>query len=67
MIIMTPQIDPTRQIPSGPTSFMTERNEHEVRCSMCARTIYVDDQAYRRADEAEVLCEMCAEAYEDVA
>lgn len=70
MIVMTSQIDPTRQIPSGPTSFMTERNEYEVRCGMCARPVYVDADTYQNGSEAtasgvdnQYRCEICAEEY----
>ena len=36
-------------------SIMTDDNQHEVRCGMCARELYVDEDAYelvaRRFDE----------------
>jgi hypothetical protein len=70
MMIVTPQNDPTKL---GPTSFMTERNEHEVRCGMCRRPFYVDDETYRDAGEAiesglddPYRCEVCAEEYDDL-
>lgn len=73
MILLTPQADPAKQITMGPTSFMTERNEHEVRCGMCARPVYVDDQTYRNGSEAiesgldnPYRCETCAEEYDDL-
>jgi hypothetical protein len=53
---------------------MTERNEHEVRCGMCAREVYVDDETYRFASRAiesgldnPFRCEVCAEEYDDLA
>lgn len=71
MILMTPHIDPARQLLTGPTAFMTERNEHEVRCGLCARPVYVDDETYRMANESgpddPFRCEICAEENVDVA
>ncbi len=66
MITMTPHIDPTTQMPTGPTLFMTERNEHEVRCGMCARSLYVDDETYHEGSQSGLdnnpyRCEVCAE------
>ena len=73
-MILTPHIDPTKQTLTGPTSFMTERNEHEVRCGMCARAVYVDEETYRFASEAiesgldnPYRCEVCGEEYDDLA
>ena len=73
MMILRPQIDQNKQTATGPTSFMTERNEHEVRCGMCARTVYVDEETYRFASEAiesgldnPFRCEVCAEEYDDL-
>ena len=67
-------IDPDQQTEPGPTSFMTELNEHEVRCGMCARTIYVDEETCRLASEAiesgldnPYRCASCAEEYDDLA
>jgi hypothetical protein len=52
---------------------MTEQNEHEVRCGMCAREIYVDEETFRSASEAidsgldsPFRCEICAEEYDDL-
>ena len=52
---------------------MTERNEHEVRCAMCARTVYVDEETFDFANEAiesgldnPFRCEICAEEYDDL-
>jgi hypothetical protein len=71
MMIVTPQIDPTKP---GPTSFMTERNDREVRCGMCRRAFYVDDETYQYTTEAiesglddPYRCEVCAEEYDDLA
>lgn len=53
---------------------MTESNSHEVRCGMCARELYVDEESYRRYMVAltsgldnPFLCEMCNEEYDDPA
>jgi hypothetical protein len=49
-------------------SIMTDDNQHEVRCGMCAREIYVDEDAYRHYTEVLVSgldnpfrCEICGE------
>jgi len=56
------------------TSIMTDDRQHEVRCGMCARELYVDEQAYRYYAEALLSgldnpfrCEVCAEEYDDLA
>jgi hypothetical protein len=74
MTILQSQFDPNTQIATGPTSFMTEQNEHEVRCGMCARAVYVNEETYRFASEAmesgldnPFRCEVCAEEYDDLA
>ena len=65
------QIQPTI-IPA--TSVMTDDRQHEVRCGMCARELYVDEVAYRAYAEALLSgldnpfrCEVCAEEYDDLA
>jgi hypothetical protein len=67
-MILAPQIDPYRNEATGPTAFMTERNEQEVRCGICARPLYVSDETYRSFTEAvetglehPFLCEVCSE------
>lgn len=67
-------IDPDQQRTTGPTSFLTERNEHAVRCGICARTEYVDEETFLFISEAiegglENLfrCEICEEEYDDLA
>ena len=56
------------------TSIMTDDNQHEVRCGMCAREMNVDDEGYRRYMDAiqsgldnPFLCEVCNEEYDDLA
>lgn len=74
MTTLRTNIDPEQQTLTGPTSFMTERNEHEVRCGICARPVYVDEEAYiTGSDEVEAglgnpfRCEVCEEEYDDLA
>ncbi|HAF14472.1 MAG TPA: hypothetical protein DCK93_12110 [Blastocatellia bacterium] len=74
MTTLRSYIDPDQQSTSSPTSFMTERNEHEVRCGMCARAVYVDEETFRFVSEAiasgldnPFRCEVCEEEYDDLA
>jgi hypothetical protein len=53
---------------------MTDEKQHEVRCGMCARELYVDEVAYRSYAEALLSgldnpfrCLVCAEEYDDLA
>jgi hypothetical protein len=71
MTTLRSYIDPDQQPVTGPTSFMTDRNEHEVRCGMCARETYVDEETFRSGSEAmesgmenPFRCEICAEEYD---
>jgi len=54
-------------------SIMTEERQHEVRCGVCARELYVDDDAYGKYTEALISgldnpfrCEVCSEEYDDL-
>jgi hypothetical protein len=74
MTTLRSYIDPEEQKVIGPTSFMTDRNEHEVRCGLCARAAYVDEESFRLVSEAidsglenPFRCEICAEEYDDLA
>jgi hypothetical protein len=74
MTTLRSYIDPDQQITTDPTSFLTERNEHEVRCGICARTVFVDEETYTFSSDAmksgldnPFRCEVCAEEYEDLA
>lgn len=74
MTTLRSYIDPDQQTATGPTSFMTERNEIEVRCGICARQVYVDEETYRfGTDEIKsgldnpFRCENCEEDYDDLA
>jgi uncharacterized protein YlaI len=73
MTTLQPSLNLNSQLADGPTSFMTERNEHEVRCGMCAREVYVDDETYRVGSDAmnsgpanPFRCEVCADQYDDL-
>ena len=66
--------DQTPQAPILATSIMTDENQHEVRCGMCARELYVDEDAYQFYSEALLAgldnpfrCEVCSEEYDDLA
>lgn len=70
---LTPQTDLHKQ-PAVPTSVDTEQDEHEVRCGMCAREIYVNEETYKSVSEVmesgldnPFRCEVCAEEYDDLA
>jgi len=50
---------------------MTDENQHEIRCGMCARELYVDEDSYGYYSEALMSgldnpfrCEVCNEEYE---
>jgi hypothetical protein len=49
-------------------SIMTDENQHEVRCGMCAREIYVDEDGYQFYNDALLSgsenlfrCEICSD------
>ena len=55
------------------TSVMTDEKQHEVRCGMCARELYVNEDDYRFYSEALLSgldnpfrCEVCSEEYDDL-
>jgi hypothetical protein len=67
-------IDQTQQPPNSASAIMTDEQQHEVRCGMCARELYVDDEGYRLYMEAinsgldnPFRCEVCNEEYDDLA
>ena len=64
----------TQQTIIPATSIMTDERQHEVRCGMCARELYVDESAYGSYARALLSgldnpfrCEVCAEEYDDLA
>lgn len=73
MATLRSYIDQNQQRPIPATSIMTDDKEHEVRCGMCAKEIYVDDDAFSLYSEALLSgldnpfrCEVCAEEYDDL-
>ena len=67
-------IEPTapKAPPAQPN--MTDEHQHEVRCGMCAKELYVDDEGYRLYTDALISgldnpfrCEICNEEYDDLA
>ena len=57
----------------GPTVFKTERNQREVRCGMCGRIIYVEEEAFDFVSDAikaglddPFRCELCKEEYDEL-
>lgn len=67
-------IDQNQTPPIAPSAIMTDETQHEVRCGMCARELYVDDEGYRLYMEAMTSgldnpfrCETCNEEYDDLA
>lgn len=74
MTIPGTYIDRNHQLPITATSTMTDENQYEVRCGMCARELYVDEESHRLYSEALVSgldnpfrCEVCSEEYDDLA
>jgi hypothetical protein len=74
MTTLRSYIDPDQQTATGPTSLMTERNEREVRCGICARPVYVDEETYRFGSdemnsglENPFRCEICEDEDDDFA
>jgi len=73
MIPLGSYTDQNQQTLIPATSIMTEERQHEVRCGVCAREIYVDDDAYNYYTEALISgldnpfrCEVCSEEYDDL-
>ncbi|HZJ46977.1 MAG TPA: hypothetical protein VFD63_24580 [Pyrinomonadaceae bacterium] len=70
----TLQLIPTQtKATHGPTVFKTERNQHEVRCGMCGKIIYVDEATFSFVGDAikagldnPFRCEVCKEEYDDL-
>ena len=63
----------TQRAPIPATSLMTDEKQHEVRCGMCARELYVDEDSYLLYSEALLSgldnpfrCEVCSEEYDDL-
>ena len=67
-------IDQNQQRPVTAPSIMTDDEQHEVRCGMCASELYVNDKGYGLYMEAinsgldnPFRCEVCSEEYDDLA
>ena len=74
MATLRSDVDQNQERAFVATPIMTEKNQHEVRCGMCSREIYVDDDDYGKYREALISgldnpfrCEMCSEEYDDLA
>jgi hypothetical protein len=74
MTTLRSYIDQNQQTPLPATSIMTDEKQHEIRCGMCARELYVDEDSYRLYAEALISgldnpfrCEVCSEEYDDLA
>lgn len=57
----------------GPTVFKTERNQHEVRCGMCGRIVYVEEETFSFVSDAieagldnPFRCALCKVEYDDL-
>jgi hypothetical protein len=71
MSTVRPYMDQTQLTSILGGSIMTDENQHEIRCGMCARELYVDEDAYHYYSEALLSgldnpfrCEVCNEEYE---
>jgi len=74
MTTLRSYLDPDQHIATGPTSFMTKQNEIEVRCGICARSVFIDEETYgfgsdeiKSGLENPFRCEDCGEDYDDLA
>jgi hypothetical protein len=74
MTTLRSNMEPDQQRTTDPAAFIAERNEHEVRCGMCSRAVYVDEETFCFATEAmesgldnPFRCEVCKEEYDDLA
>ena len=57
----------------GPTVFKTEPNQHEVRCGMCGRIIYVEEETFSFVSDAieagldnPFRCALCKVEYDEL-
>jgi hypothetical protein len=72
--VMIEQLVPNPNVSTyGPTVFKTERNQHQVRCGMCGRIIYVEEDTFKFVGDAikagldaPFQCEVCSEEYDDL-
>jgi hypothetical protein len=73
MTTLRSYLDPDKHTAIVATPIMTELHDHEVRCGMCAKEIYVDEETHRLGSEEmrsgldnPFRCEVCAEEYDDL-
>ncbi len=73
MSTLNSYIDQRRPGVIAAQSNMTDETQHEVRCGMCARELYVDEEGYRLYMESinsgldnPFRCEICNEEYDDL-
>ena len=66
-------IDQNLQTPILATSIMTDDTQHEVRCGMCGRIIYVEEQTFNFVSDAieagldnPFRCALCKVEYDDL-
>lgn len=71
--MMLPLVPNQKLSTQGPTVFKTERNQHEVRCGMCGRIIYVEEETFNFVSDAieagldnPFRCVLCKEEYDDL-
>ena len=67
-------IDQDQQRRPAVTEFPSDNNLREVRCGMCAKELFVDEEGYRLYMEAlnsgldnPFRCDVCNEEYDDLA
>ena len=72
MTTLQPVLNTNTEGANSPTSLITELNEHEVRCGICAREVCVEEEIYRLGSHAmdsgldnPFRCEVCAEEFDD--
>ena len=75
MTTLRSYIDPEQpSATTEPTFFKTERNQQEVRCELCGRIEYVDEETFRSVSEAILAsldnpfhCEICEQEVDELA
>lgn len=74
MNIVRSYVDRSHQLPITAGSVMTDENQYEVRCGICARELYVDEDAHQFYSEAlssrlnnPFRCQICSEEYDNLA
>jgi len=72
MTTLQPVLITNTEPANGPTSLLTEQDEHEVRCGICAREVCVGEEIYRLGSQAmdsgldnPFRCEVCADEFDD--